>query len=322
MFFKPVFKDYVWGGRKLASYGKTLPDRGIVAESWEIASHEDGMTVVENGYFAGQSLHSVFEILGEDLVGSNNRWALERGKFPLLVKLLDAKQRLSVQVHPNDAFAQENEGNELGKTEMWVVLEAEPGAAIVYGLTKKITQAEFRQAIEDGNLEGTLNKIPIKKGDHVCVPAGTLHTILEGAVLAEIQQNSNTTYRVFDWNRKNEAGQIRELHVEKALQVIDFDSVGCKLPKSIVLEKTESGLKERLCQNKYFTTDRYTVQAGTELLGNCDGTTLEIWGILSGTVEIAGYAMQPVQFVLLPASLGDYQLKVMNNAVLLHTYVA
>lgn len=321
MFFKPVFKNYVWGGRKLSSYGKTLPEQGIVAESWEIASHEDGMTEVENGYLAGQSLQSVFEMFGEDLVGSKNRWALERGKFPLLVKLLDAEQRLSVQVHPNDGFVLENEGNELGKTEMWVVLDAKPGAAIIYGLAKKVTQAEFSKAIEDGNLENILNRVPITKGDHVCVPAGTLHSILEGAVLAEIQQNSNTTYRVYDWNRKNEDGQSRELHVEKALQVIDFDTVDCKLPKPNVLEKNKSWVKERLCQNKYFTTDRFTANAGTEISGNCDGTSLEIWGILSGEVEIAGYPMKPVEFVLLPASLGDYKIKVIENAVLLHTYV-
>jgi mannose-6-phosphate isomerase len=196
-----------------------------------------------------------------------------------------------------------------------------PGAAIVYGLAKAVSQTEFRDAINNGSIEQILNKIPIKKGDHVCVPAGTLHSILEGAVLAEIQQNSNTTYRVYDWNRQQENGQTRELHVDKALQVIDFDSVGCKLSNSMLLEKNELWVQERLCQNKYFTTDRYTLQAGAKLSGECDGTTLEIWGIISGEVEIAGHPIKPVQFVLLPASMGTYQVEVMEHAMLLHTYV-
>jgi len=321
LFFKPVFKNYIWGGRNLATYGKQLPEHGIVAESWEIASHDDGTTVVANGVYAGQSLQYVFEIFGEDLVGSKNRWAIERGKFPLLVKLLDAKQRLSVQVHPNDAFAQENEGDELGKTEMWVVLDAEPGAAIVYGLAKKVSRAAFRQAIDNGDLEQILNTIPIEKGDHICVPAGTLHSILEGVVLVEIQQNSNTTYRVYDWERKNKDGQIRELHIDQALKVIDFNTLGCKLPPPIILEQKDMWVKERLCQNRYFTTDRYRMQAGAEISGQCDGTTLAIWGVLNGEAEIAGYTMQAVQFVLLPASLGDYHVKAEDNSVLLHTYV-
>ena len=322
MLFKPLFKDYLWGGRNLAAFGRDLPEEGIVAESWEIASHEDGMSLIKNGRYAGQTLQAVFELLGEDLVGSNNRWALKRNKFPLMVKLLDAQKRLSVQVHPNDAYARENEGNELGKTEMWVVLQAEPDAAIIYGMARKVNPTALREAIMAGTLEPLLNKILIKTGDHICVPSGTLHAILEGAVLVEIQQNSNTTYRVFDWNRKDSEGKSRALHIDKALDVIDYEKTGCQLTPPMPLEKNNLWIRERLCQNKYFTTDRYTLEKGAELSGTCDGSTLEIWGLLSGEADIAGIGLDPVRFVLLPARMGGYRVLASTDAVLLHTYVA
>ena len=144
MFFKPVLMQYLWGGRNLSKLGRDLPNDKQVAESWEIAGHDDGMTVVKNGFYAGKTLNQLLEILGLDLVGDNNQWALDREKFPLLVKLLDADRRLSVQVHPDDDYAQKNEGNELGKAEMWVVLWAKPGAEIIYGFSEETTPEAFR----------------------------------------------------------------------------------------------------------------------------------------------------------------------------------
>ena len=144
--FTPVFKDYIWGGRNLEKIGRILPD-GIIAESWEIAGHEDGTTIVDNGYFAGKKLTEVHAELGLDLIGHNNAWAQERGKFPLLIKLLDANQPLSLQVHPNDEYALLNEGNELGKTEMWVILRAEPDAQLILGVKPGTTPRAFRQLV-------------------------------------------------------------------------------------------------------------------------------------------------------------------------------
>ena len=321
MLFQPVFKDYLWGGRRLEHFGRELPEDTHIAESWEIAAHEDGMTVVTNGELAGKSLQSVLNLLGKDLIGTHNQWALDVDKFPLLVKLLDAHQKLSLQVHPGDAYAREHEHGELGKTEMWVVLEAAPGAAIIYGLADHCTREELVQAIKHGNLSPHLNRIPIQPGDHICVPSGTLHAILAGAVIAEIQQNSNVTYRVYDWDRVGTDGQPRALHVEQALDVINYELVAPALSEPEVLDANPAFIRQRLCQNPYFTTERFLIQPGETYTGCCDGRTLEIWGVIEGNVDIAGLSVSPVRFVLLPASLGTFTILAQSNAVLLRTYM-
>lgn len=322
LFFKPVLKNYIWGGRNLTEFGRVLPAGEKVAESWEIAAHADGMSTVENGVYAGLTLQALTDRLGADLVGTRSDWALSRGKFPLLVKLLDANHSLSVQVHPDDAYARKYAENELGKTEMWVVLKAAPKAAIIYGLAKHTTPDQLRTAIQAGKLEAHLNRLPVKAGDHVCVPAGTLHAILDGAVIAEIQQSSNLTYRVYDWNRMGSEGRPRPLHVEDALQVINFDQVGLTLPQPQQIEETDYWTREQLCQNPYFTTERVRMRAGASFAGRCDGSTLEIWGLLQGQAMVAGATMEAVQFVLLPAGLGDFNIEVPADSVFLRTYVA
>lgn len=321
LLFEPVLKNYIWGGRNLEKLGRKIPKDEKVAESWEISAHEDGMVTVKNGTYAGKELGELFDLLGEDLVGSNNQWALERGKFPLLVKLIDANKNLSVQVHPNDAYARKREGNELGKSEMWVVLGAKPEAEIIYGLNKQVTRESFRHAIENRDLEKYLQRVKIKQGDHVCVPSETLHAILEGTLIAEIQQNSNTTYRVYDWNRVGDDGNPRKLHIDKALDVINFDQVGSSLSKPEPKNCGDGWSVEGLCQNKYFTTDRYQMEDGAVVNGLCNGTTLEIWGILSGSVEINNQRIEPVTFVLLPAAMGEYKIKANKTSTLLRTYV-
>ncbi len=322
MLFKPVLKDYIWGGRRLADLGRQLPEEGIVAESWEIAAHPDGMTRVVNGPYAGQTLQDLLKILGVDLVGTRNDWALQREKFPLLVKLLDANRDLSVQVHPDDDDALAHEGNELGKNEMWVVLQAEPDAAIIYGLAQAATPDDLRRAIEAGKLEPYLHRLPIKAGDHVCVPAGTLHAILAGAVIAEIQQNSNTTYRVYDWNRLGADGNPRALHVDRALDVIRYDQVKLSLAEPRFGGRGSGWSCEVLCQNRYFTTERIRMAPGARYEGSCDGATLEIWGVIEGWAEVAGLALEAVRFGLLPAGLGAFTVGTNEEATLLRTYVA
>lgn len=322
MTFQPVLKNYIWGGHQLADYGRSLPGEEAVAESWEIAAHQDGGTLVENGAFAGQSLQQVLDYLRVDLVGKRNQWALDRGKFPLLIKLLDADKCLSVQVHPDDAHAHAHENGELGKAEMWVVLKAKPGAAIVYGFNQKITPGKLRQLLDDGALESYLSKVPIHQGDHICVPPGTVHTIMAGAVIAEIQQNSNVTYRVFDWNRVGEDGKPRDLHIDRALEVINYDQVSYGLSKAEIIEDTLDYLREGLCHNQYFTTERLSFKHGGKYSGSCDGSTMEIWGVLEGEVEIAGSMIRGVKFVLLPASMGAFTVVAQSDSVLLRAYVA
>jgi len=322
LLFDPVLKHYIWGGRNLKRFGRDLPDKQHVAEIWEIASHPDGMSVVSNGHFAGKTLPQLLALLGVDLVGKNNQWALDRGIFPIMVKLLDAEKRLSVQVHPDDAYAFKHEGNELGKAEMWVVLAADPGAAIIYGFSQKTTPDEFRHAIRMGSLEPFLNRLPIKAGDHICVPPGTLHAILEGAVLVEIQQNSNITYRVYDWNRTDDQGYTRPLHIEQALQVINFNQINPRLPQPKVIESSAQIKRERLCQNQYFTTERIAFHKKGELLGQCNGSSLEIWGALSGQARIADVVIAETRFCLLPASLGDFHVKADPDSVLIRVFTA
>lgn len=321
LLFEPVLKDYIWGGRNLADkLGRRLPDHTI-AESWEIAGHKDGTTVVKNGRFAGKPLTELHMALGEDLIGSNNVWAQERGKFPLLIKILDANRPLSVQVHPDDAYALANEGNELGKTEMWVVLDAKPDASIILGVTSGTTPAAFRQAITDGNLEPFLHHIPVRKGDVVCVPAGSLHAIMDGLLIAEIQQNSNTTYRVYDWNRVQDDGKPRPLHIDKAMDVINFNQVEPSLAEARLVAD-ENGVKRyELCSNRYFTTERVKLDRGVSFAGDCNGRTLEIWGVIEGRATINQVTVTAVQFTLLPAALGAFTVHSAEGATLLRSYV-
>lgn len=335
LLFEPVLKSYIWGGRKLQSaLGRSLPPDGVIAESWEIAAHNDGDCTVRNGYYAGHTLSRLQAELGADLCGSANAWALERGKFPLLIKLLDATQALSVQVHPDDAYALAHEGNELGKTEMWVVLQAEPGARLVLGVRKGVDAGSFRQALAEGRLEDCLHYLPVQSGDHVCVPAGTLHAILGGLLIAEIQQNSNTTYRVYDWGRLGADGKERPLHIDKALAVIDFSCVEPAVCPAAVLPLPEQAAAqgsrgELLCRNRYFTTERLRLPAGAIWEGCCDGSSLEIWGALEGSLAVSTESgpaeheilLAAVSFCLLPAALGKYRIRAKTGATLLRTRV-
>jgi mannose-6-phosphate isomerase len=322
MTFTPVFKDYIWGGRNLKTrLGRSLPASGVIAESWEIAAHEDGASVVENGAYAGWTLAQVHAQLELDLIGANNAWAQARGKFPLLVKLLDAHGPLSVQVHPDDAYALAHEGNELGKTEMWVALHAEPGAELIVGVTAGTTPDAFRRAIEENRLEPYLHRLPVQAGDHVCVPAGTLHAIMGGLLIVEIQQNSNTTYRVYDWGRVGADGKARPLHVDKALDVIDFGRVEPQIVPPRLLAEGPGLRRELLCRNRYFTTERVTLAAGAEFHGACTGESLEIWGVLEGQATVNELTLDAVRFCLLPAALGEYVVMARTGATLLRTYV-
>ena len=325
LLFEPVLKDYIWGGRNLETvFGRTLPPNTNIAESWEIAAHPDGQSVVENGEYAGLTLTELHQQLGLSLIGTRNQWAQERNKFPLLIKLLDANRPLSVQVHPRDEYALENEGNELGKTEMWVILDAEPDAAVILGVKDGTTPDAFRQAIADGELEQYLHYIPIRAGDFIDVPAGTLHAILGGILIAEIQQNSNTTYRVYDWNRVGKDGEPRPLHVDRAMDVIDFTCIEPAAGQEKRLGDSET-TNTQLVNNRYFTVERLTLDAGEEFAGSCNGGTFEILGIVDGTVSLSSDSgsidLSRIQFTLLPAEMGAYTVSAVNPAVVLRVYV-
>lgn len=312
--FAPVFKDYPWGGRNLGEkLGRQIPD-GIVAESWEIAAHPHGSSTVKNGPLAGLTLPQVQEEWGLALLGENNRAALARNKFPLLIKLLDANRWLSLQVHPNDDYALAHE-NEWGKTEMWVVLHAKPDAEIIFGFKPGVTGEQFAQAIADETVERWLHKLPVRAGDVVFVPSGMVHALGPGIIVAEIQQNSDVTYRIYDW------GRPRPIHVEQALDVLDFGQITPTVltPIRLVDEMTLSIEQIGVCD--YFETERISMPPGGSFFGFCDGTTFEIWAVLSGeaTVEWVGdpLTLTGVSWVLLPAALGEYQVTAVGQSVLL-----
>jgi mannose-6-phosphate isomerase len=324
--FTPVFRDYIWGGRNLETkFGRPLPP-GIIAESWEISGHPSSPTAVENGPLAGQTLPQITQTLGLDLVGNRSQGMLARGKFPLLIKLLDANQPLSVQVHPNDDYAHRHENGELGKTEMWYILHAEPGAYLIYGLKPGVTPASFRQALAGGTLESCLHQLPVKAGDTVFIPAGSVHAIMDGIMLAEIQQNSDTTYRVYDWNRLGPDGQPRPLHIDKAIDVINFAQVEPQHFSPQLVKENADLRREIITACPYFNVERVTFKReSAKFKGQGDGSTFEIWGSMSGLgrVNWAGVPVElpAIRFTLLPAALGEFEIEALFPSVFLRAYV-
>lgn len=220
----PAFKDYIWGGSFLKTeYNVTDMDR--VAEAWVLSCHKDGASTVIGGKYDGKTLSEALSELGPEALGKN---AEKFEFFPQLIKLIDARDNLSVQVHPSDEFALENEG-QYGKTEIWYILDAVEGAGIYYGFKKKITQKQFIEHLNNNTLMDVLQFVPVKAGESYFIPSGTVHAIGKGLLIAEVQQNSNVTYRVYDFGRVGADGKPRELHVDKAKQVINFSPVDASL---------------------------------------------------------------------------------------------
>lgn len=213
---KSTCKDYIWGGTRLREeYGIDFPGERV-AEAWVLSCHQDGPSVIVSGKYAGETLMDYINLNGKRVLGSNCE---KFDEFPILTKLIDAKRDLSIQVHPNNSFAIPNEG-QFGKTEMWYVVDADEDAHIYYGVSRSVDEDELKKRIENNTLTDVLMSVPAKKGDVFYIPAGTLHAICKGVIIAEVQQNSNVTYRVYDYDRVDETtGRKRELHVDKALKV-------------------------------------------------------------------------------------------------------
>lgn len=252
---KPSFKDYLWGGQKLKEdYGKET-DLKPLAESWEVSTHADGPSYILGGEYDGLTLE-------EYLKEKNNAPLGKRGqtfdRFPVLVKFIDALEELSIQVHPDDEYGLEHE-NEYGKTEMWYILEAESGAKIYYGTNEEITKEEFAESIINQTVLDKLNHVEVEKGDVIFVEAGTIHAIGRGIVLCEVQQNSNTTYRVYDYHRKDADGKLRDLHVDKALDVSTLTPLNTDFKPAGELKKHENHTTQLLASCEYFTTSKVDV---------------------------------------------------------------
>ena len=216
--FRPIYKQRIWGGQKLREFfGKDIPPFEKIGESWELADLPNGKSVIANGKLAGQTLNSVIEKYPKEITGNENFC----GPFPLLIKLLDAEDILSVQVHPDEQTCRRM-GTGEPKTECWYIISAAKGAFIYKGLKKDVGKEQFAEAIKKGNVAELLKKVPVKQGECHFLPAGTAHSIGAGLLIAEIQMPSDTTYRVFDWNRVDDTGKHRQLHIEQALESIQI----------------------------------------------------------------------------------------------------
>ena len=253
---KPAGKDYLWGGRRLKDdFGKDF-DLEPLAETWECSTHPNGPSIVDSGEFKGRLLSDVLEEHPEYLGLHPNA---PKGQIPILVKFIDAKKDLSVQVHPSDEYAKIHENGQLGKTEMWYVLDATQDASIIYGFHHKIDKDTLKKALDDGSIEKYMNKVPIKKDEVYLINSGTVHAIGKGALIAEIQESSDLTYRLYDYRRVDKNGKMRELHVDKALDVANLNAMDKPEQKMRVTRYKPGRATELLIRCKYFQTERMII---------------------------------------------------------------
>lgn len=252
---QPVGKDYLWGGRRLNDEFEKNIDMSPLAETWECSTHPDGLSIVASGEYAGRDLASVLQEHPEYL-GTHPE---TKGELPILIKFIDANQDLSVQVHPTDEYARNNENGAWGKTEMWYVLDAANEAKLIYGLKHDMEPVQLKRALESGIVEKYLQKVPVCKDDVFFIPAGTIHAIGAGALVAEIQQNSNLTYRFYDYERVDKQGNKRKLHVDKALEAADLHASCTPRQPMRVLKYRPGVASELLCRCKYFEVQRMLV---------------------------------------------------------------
>ncbi|KPJ61931.1 MAG: hypothetical protein AMS15_05475 [Planctomycetes bacterium DG_23] len=310
--FEEIFKDKIWGGENLKRLlGKNLPEDARIGESWEISDRSSDISVIANGPLAGKSLREVLKFHKEEVLGRKDfpPWSLAR--FPLLIKFIDAQDDLSVQVHPNDQAAQRFQEADPGKTEAWVIIDAEPGARLIRGLKEGTGREDFERSIKENRVEECLNWVEVAPGDCIFLPPGTVHALCRGLVLAEIQQNSDLTYRIWDWGRVGFDGKPRPLHINKALEVIDFSLTG---PPKSAPKPLEQGPGKRKClvECDKFILEHWEFEPG-EYRYHMPGSFLILMAI-AGTGEILynqndAERIKKGQTVLIPASIKDFALR-------------
>ena len=252
---KPIGKDYLWGGNRLnTDFAKKIA-LSPLAETWECSTHPDGISMVAGGEHAGKNLREVLATHPEYY----GKHPLADGELPILIKLIDAKENLSVQVHPDDAYARSMENGSRGKTEMWYVLDAEPNTHLVYGFSHDMNRDILKKNLEAGTIEKYLQKIPVEKDDIFYIEAGTVHALGAGALVAEIQENSNITYRLYDYNRKDKQGKTRNLHIDQAMAVMNYKSSTTPRQPLRVLRYRRGVASELLCRCQYFQVERLLI---------------------------------------------------------------
>ena len=296
-------KDYIWGGTRLREeYGKTS-DADRIAESWELSCHKDGESIIFNGDFAGKTLSEFIKENGKDVLGKN---CDKFDNFPILIKLIDAKENLSVQVHPDNEYALSVEG-EYGKTEMWYIVDCDPGAELLYGFKSNIDKEEFERRIKDNTLLEVTNSVPVHKGDVFFIEAGTLHAIGKGILIAEIQQNSNTTYRIYDYGRVGADGKPRQLHVEKAVEVTKLTPPEYPTKAMGEIEQKDGCSVQLLSKCDYFRVNKVCVWEHCVFEASAKSFNSVL--VLDGEGEIDGVKLKKGDSCFIPAGYGEYTFK-------------
>lgn len=317
--FKPILKDKIWGGHKLEKiYHKNPEGLPNIGESWELSGYKNECSVVTNGAFQGKSLQELLSTYKEKFVGKKvyNKYQLQ---FPLLFKLIDANDDLSIQVHPNDYYARLRH-NTFGKTEMWYVLQAEENAALIMGFKNDTKKEDYIKAVEDGTIENLLQKVPVKEGDVLFIHSGLVHAIGKGILVAEIQQSSDITYRIYDFKRKDAQGHERELHTKLAVDVIDYSAL--KNPKTDY--RVNMNESSKLINCEYFTTNILEIDKRIEK----DYSSLDsfvVYMCLEGKLEIQcnddSIKIEKGETFLIPAELKKLTFIPEKNSKLLETYI-
>jgi mannose-6-phosphate isomerase len=312
--FRPIFKERIWGGRELERlYHKALPPRVPIGESWEISDRPGDASVIANGMFAGKDLRWLMENHAAELLGEVKP---QGGRFPLLVKILDAQDKLSLQVHPPPAQAAELGGEP--KSELWYVAKAAPGAELYVGLKRGVTRAAFERMITEGTVAECFHRVSVQPGDCIFLPSGRVHALGAGLIIFEIQQNSDTTYRVFDWNRLGLDGKPRELHVSQSLASIDFDDYEPSLVPRAVARPGERKVRP-LVRNSLFTVEAQEANGGMSV--PLEPNKLQIVALLTGHMRIddgsGSLELAAGQCCLVPASLARVTLRAETSATFL-----
>jgi mannose-6-phosphate isomerase len=316
--FTPILKELIWGGEKLKNLLQKKSLSNNIGESWELSGVENNVSMVSNGALKGNSLNQLIENYKASLVGVSV-YQQFGNTFPLLFKFIDANSNLSIQLHPNDELAKRRH-NSFGKTEMWYVVDADKDSKLYVGFDKKYTKKSYLSKFNKGEILGMVNEIDVEKGDVFFIEVGTVHAIGKGVLIAEIQQTSNITYRIFDWNRTDAQGNSRELHTELALDAIDFS----KTKNKKIAYKKIKNQSEKLVSCKYFTTNKLNVSGTIEKpIENLD--SFVVYMCVAGNAEISiGTNTEKLamgETVLIPASAKNIQIN-SENASLLEVYIA
>ena len=303
---RPTLKETLWGGRRLIDEFGFKTDGDNAAEAWLLSCHKDGPSYAIGGEYDGLTLAEIIKKEGRSVLGTHNS---EINGFPVLIKIIDARDKLSVQVHPGDEYARRVE-NENGKTEAWFVLGAQDGAELIYGVNKDMTREEFAASIENGTLLENVNRVKVKPGDVVFIPSGMLHAIGAGILLAEVQQSSNTTYRVFDYERRDKNGNKRELHVKKATDVVTLTKTTADFSAEGEKEQLDGATKKSLTHCRYFSMTQ--LKTDGEFTDEADETSFVSLLVLDGEGKISasgkGYEIKKGSSVFIPAGYGKYTL--------------